>query len=67
MNVVWNLNRADKTYTATINGVTFTIKKIVSDMGGAQVFAIKGSNGYDSWAVYLRIAKEIAMYKGSQS
>lgn len=58
--VKWKRN-ADKTHTAKIDGVTFTIKKVVSaEMGGAEVFAVKGSNGYESWGALLRIAKQLA-------
>jgi hypothetical protein len=57
--IVWRRN-ANRTYTATINGVTYTIKKVVSDMGGAEVFAVTGSNGYENWGALLRIAQKLA-------
>lgn len=47
-------------HTAIIGGTFFLIEKRISNMGGATIWAIFGSNGYKSWASLLRIAKQLA-------
>jgi len=48
-----------RTYTAEINGVAYAIRKEVSDMGGALVWTMKGTDGYNTWASSLKLAKQL--------